>query len=57
MKKSCNNCKALDGFGCSIGYKTELVNHYPDRYDQGLKPLEMCEKPITNKELINIKRS
>ena len=55
MKRNCNNCKALQknysGVGCHCQFNhnieiTKEIYGLPVSY----KPLEKCEKPITNKE-------
>ena len=54
MKKTCNNCRALE-FGiinkyiweCSLGYKVDFENAIP---------LEECPKPKTISELIQHKK-
>lgn len=57
--KNCNGCKAIIGTGnrqfCSLSYKTELIAKdmvYAVIYD--MKPLQICPKPKTNSELIQI---
>lgn len=56
MKRTCNNCKALEkslshlGCQCRLGHNIECVKEYygvPVSY----KPLEECEKPLTFWEL------
>lgn len=54
MKKSCNRCKALSikafdthfsSYECELGHKID---------EEKRKPLEECEKPLTNKKYIEI---
>lgn len=59
MKQNCNGCKALIKSIRGIGCECEL-NH-PIRVDSELygipvsyKPIEECEKPMTNKTLCEI---
>jgi hypothetical protein len=49
MKKTCNNCKALEKTGynyfCLLGYKMDGLNR---------KPLEDCPKPLNNNDFCNL---
>ena len=55
MKKTCNNCKALENFGCSLGYKvekkTKFINDWPIVV---CVPKGECPKPKTIKEYIGL---
>lgn len=61
IKRNCNNCKALisniNGLGCrcSLGYKTKSTKEVYG-LSVSYKPLEKCEKPLTYKDLVKIKR-
>jgi len=56
MKRTCNGCKALEEFGCSLGYETieksKSFKGFPTIYIR--KPLEECPKPKTIREYMNI---
>ena len=58
MKKSCNNCKALEDNGkCLLSFKnikipTSLYLNSLSIYK--FKPTEECPKPKTNKSLANL---
>ena len=54
MKKSCDDCRALSGTKCSLGYKNKLklININGSIINKGLKPIEDCPKPKTYKELL-----
>lgn len=54
MKKSCNNCKALDGDKCILGHKIKSNIMYENCIVLSYKPTEECEKPITIKALFEI---
>lgn len=57
MKKTCNNCKALDyNKGCILNFKNEKLQTSVYLNSIGIfkyKPLEDCPKPKTNTELSN----
>jgi len=60
MKKTCNGCRAMDSYGCDLGYKTEITRHSFNGYLDERKPLEECEKPKTYSQffyLLEIKRN
>ena len=53
MKRTCNNCRALSGEICSLGYKNEsrqqlgVKGRDHSGYFRGMKPSEECPKPMT----------
>lgn len=53
QKRTCNNCRAMQRLRlrgwCSLGYKTE-----GEPWD--LKPMEPCPKPLTHREIIEIRK-
>ena len=56
MKKSCNRCKALShdfrtGYYCQLGHLIECTKEVAGKEVQ-FRPLEDCEKPLTEMELI-----
>ena len=50
MKKSCDDCRALDTrnkrYICDLGFEIEEV-YWKTHYKVGAKPLEECPKPKT----------
>jgi hypothetical protein len=59
MKKSCDNYRAINSYGCGLGYKTDITRNGVNGYPSARKPSEECEKPKTFKEfiwLLDIKR-
>ena len=56
MKRTCNNCKALDKTGdfyCRLGYKIER-KVWEGSITISCKPKEECEKPLTISDFIEI---
>lgn len=56
MKRTCNNCKALDKIGefsCRLGHKIEC-KVLESCITIGCKPKEECEKPLTISDYIRI---
>lgn len=59
MKKNCNRCKALErnvsGLGqhCALNHPIEATKELYEFVIE-YKPLEECEKPLTNKELVKL---
>ena len=61
MKKNCNDCRALLGNSCTLGYKTkvEYKKVYLTYEIPICKPLQECEKPKTYSDyftLLNAKK-
>lgn len=59
MKRSCNNCRALDianeHYFCAIGYKVNQV--YINNLLIGAKPKEDCPKPKTYNDYLVYKQT
>ena len=50
MKRTCNNCRALNGERCGLGFKNEsrgLFAKDQTGFFLGMKPSEECPKPLT----------
>jgi hypothetical protein len=61
MKRSCKNCKAFmfESFTahCLLGHKIQVI-HIPTNMGISIvrgKPLEPCEKPMTNDQYLEAK--
>jgi len=54
MKKKCDGCKALTGFGCGLGYQTKVTRNSLNGYPSDRKPLQECEKPKTIRDFLSL---
>jgi hypothetical protein len=54
MKKTCNGCRAINSYGCDLGYNTKITVQRFNGHEDIRKPLEECEKPKTYSEFIHL---
>lgn len=54
MKKTCNGCRAINSYGCDLGYKTKITIQSFNGHQDERKPLEECEKPKTYSQFIHL---
>lgn len=61
LKRNCENCKAMEydsySYHCLLGFKTECIygkGFFGSTEVISLKPLEICPKPLNNRDLTRI---
>tara|TARA_R110000803_G_scaffold99230_2_gene167282 strand:- start:26 stop:214 length:189 start_codon:yes stop_codon:yes gene_type:complete len=54
MKKTCNGCRALERWGCTLQHKTKVTLYSLNGFQHDRKPLEECEKPRTYSHFFNL---
>ena len=55
MKRTCNNCRALNGESCGLGYKVVYRGKGAKDhtgYFEGMRPTTNCPKPLTYRKLM-----